>query len=286
MNAPLIKRRRQRPSGAAAFVLVLLACYFLLPLWWLIVAASKSQGNLISTTSLWFSHFQLWGNLKLLFGYDGDVFLRWILNSVIYAGGGALAATLVSAMAGYALGVYVFRGREAVFNVVIASVLIPVTVLSLPLFLLMTKIGLTGTYFSVLIPSVVSPFGVYLARIFASESIPVELLEAGRLDGASELRLFFTMSMRLMSPGLVTIFLFQFVAIWNNYFLPLIMLSDQSKYPVTLGLATWNAYAHHEPIYQTYVITGAFVSVIPLLIAFLLLQRLWRAGLAAGGLKG
>lgn len=281
-----LKSRRNRPSLPAGIVLLAFACYFLFPLWWLIVAASKNQASLLSSASMWFSHFQLWGNLKALFSYDGDAFLRWIFNSLIYAGGGALVATLVSAMAGYALGVYVFRGREAVFSLVITAVLIPVTVLSLPLFLLMSKVGLSGTYFSVLIPSFVSPFGVYLARIFAAESVPPELLEAGRIDGAGELRLFFTMSMRLMSPGLVTIFLFQFVAIWNNYFLPLIMLSDQSKYPVTLGLGTWMAYAHHLPVYQTYVITGAFVSVIPLLIAFLLLQRLWRAGLAAGGLKG
>ena len=276
---------RRRPV-AAVFALALLSCYFLLPLWWLIVAATKNQATLLNSPSLWFAHMQLAGNLGRLFGQDGDVFLRWIGNSLIYAGGGALLATALSAMAGYALGIYAFRGREALFSVVIASVLIPVTVLSLPLFLLMSAVHLTGSYLSVLIPSVVSPFGVYLARIFAVDSVPVELLEAGRIDGAGELRLFATVGVRLMSPGLVTIFLFQFVTIWNNYFLPLVMLSDRKTFPVTLGLATWDSYSYHLPSYQTFVITGAFVSVIPLLIAFLLLQRLWRAGLAAGGLKG
>ncbi len=277
---------RRRPAAPAMIVLALLSCYFLLPLWWLIVAATKNQATLLNSPSLWFAHAQLAGNLERLFGQDGDVFLRWIGNSLIYACGGALLATVLSAMAGYALGLYVFRGREALFSVVIASVLIPVTVLSLPLFLLMSAVHLTGSYLSVLIPSVVSPFGVYLARIFAVDSVPVELLEAGRIDGAGELRLFVTVGMRLMRPGLVTIFLFQFVTIWNNYFLPLVMLSDRRTFPVTLGLATWNSYSYHLPYYQTFVITGAFVSVIPLLIAFLLLQRLWRAGLAAGGLKG
>lgn len=281
----MFQQRRRRPI-AAVFALALLSCYFLLPLWWLIVAATKNQATLLNSPSLWFARVQLAGNLGRLFGQDGDVFLRWIGNSLIYAGGGALLATVLSAMAGYALGVYVFRGREALFSVVIASVLIPVTVLSLPLFLLMSAVHLTGSYLSVLIPSVVSPFGVYLARIFAVDSVPVELLEAGRIDGAGELRLFATVGMRLMSPGLVTIFLFQFVTIWNNYFLPLVMLSDRKTFPVTLGLATWDSYSYHLPYYQTFVITGAFVSVIPLLIAFLLLQRLWRAGLAAGGLKG
>lgn len=285
MSSAMFQRRRRRPI-AAVFALALLSCYFLLPLWWLIVAATKNQATLLNSPSLWFARVQLAGNLGRLFGQDGDVFLRWIGNSLIYAGGGALVATVLSAMAGYALGVYAFRGREALFSVVIASVLIPVTVLSLPLFLLMSAVHLTGSYLSVLIPSVVSPFGVYLARIFAVDSVPVELLEAGRIDGAGELRLFATVGVRLMSPGLVTIFLFQFVTIWNNYFLPLVMLSDRKTFPVTLGLATWDSYSYHLPYYQTFVITGAFVSVIPLLIAFLLLQRLWRAGLAAGGLKG
>jgi multiple sugar transport system permease protein len=274
-----------RPSVPSAVILALFAVYFLLPLWWLLVAATKNRGDLVNTFSLWFAHFQLGHNLSQLFSESGGVFVHWVLNSIIYACGGALAATLLSAMAGYVLGVFVFPGRQAVFSVVLASVLIPTTALTLPLFLLMSKIGLTDNYLSVLIPSAVSPFGVYLARIFAQASVPAELLEAGRLDGAGELRLFFGMSIRLMSPGLVTIFLFQFVAIWNNYFLPLIMLTNQSLYPVPLGLGAWSSYSNHDPTFQTPLITGAFVSCVPLLIAFLLLQRLWRAGLAAGGLK-
>jgi multiple sugar transport system permease protein len=137
----------------------------------------------------------------------------------------------------------------------------------------------------VFLPSLVSPFGVYLSRIYAASSVPDEIIEAARIDGAGEVRTFFTLSIRLMSPALVTIFLFQFVSIWNNFFLPLIMLRDQTLFPVTLGLYTWNSQVSQIPDIRTLVLVGAFVSIIPLLIAFLSLQRFWRNGLGAGGLK-
>jgi multiple sugar transport system permease protein len=137
----------------------------------------------------------------------------------------------------------------------------------------------------VLIPSIVSPFGVYLARIYATGSIPAEIIEAGRVDGASEFRIFRTISLRIMSPALVTIFLFQFVAIWNNFFLPLVMLSNQNLYPVTLGLYSWDNQYGQAPQLISYVVTGAMISVIPLVIAFLSLQRFWRSGLTAGSIR-
>jgi multiple sugar transport system permease protein len=137
----------------------------------------------------------------------------------------------------------------------------------------------------VFLPSLVSPFGVYLARIYAASSVPDEIIEAARIDGAGEVRTFFTVATRLMAPAMVTIFLFQFVAIWNNFFLPLIMLRDQSLFPVTLGLYIWNTQVSQIPEIRAYVIIGALLSIIPLIIAFLGLQRFWRNGLGAGGLK-
>jgi len=188
-------------------------------------------------------------------------------------------------MCGYALAKYGFRGREAVFNVVLSGVLVPATALALPLFLIFSQVGLTNTFWAVFLPSIVSPFGVYLARIYASSSVPDELLEAARLDGSSEVRTFFTVATRLMAPALVTIFLFQFVAIWNNFFLPLIMLRDPSLFPVTLGLYSWNSSIGQNPELRSFVVIGAFVSIVPLIIAFLSLQRFWSGGLAAGSIK-
>jgi multiple sugar transport system permease protein len=281
--------RSGAPRGEAvlpvAFMFVATA-YFLLPLWWLLVSASKARADLTTTPGLWFARFRLFDNIGDLFGRDDGIFWRWLLNSVIYAGAGALVSTLLASMAGYALAKYAFRGREVIFSAILAGVLVPATALALPLFLLFSQVDLSNTYWAVLIPSLASPFGVYLARIYAAGAVPDEIIEAGRIDGAGEFRIFFTTAVRLMTPALVTIFLFQFVAIWNNFFLPLIMLVDQRLWPITLGLFAWNSQTNRDPTLATAAIVGSFVSVVPLIAAFLLLQRYWRSGLAGGAVKG
>jgi multiple sugar transport system permease protein len=280
------KRQHPLSVGGATLFMVLFAGYFLAPVWWLLVTASKTRAELRSSSGMWFGgSFELPGNVTDVLTHDGGLFLEWMANSVLYAGVGGLVATLVAAMAGYALAKYVFPGREAVFNVILAGVLVPTTALALPLFLLFSRVDATDTHLAVLLPSCVSPFGVYLARIYAAASVPDELIEAARLDGASEMRTFFAIAVRLMSPALVTVFLFQFVAIWNNFFLPLVMLQDSALYPVTLGLHTWNSQVPHAPELQLHVIVGALLSIVPLIIAFLCLQRFWRSGLGAGGVK-
>lgn len=260
--------------------------YFTLPLYWLLVASTKSRSDLASTGGLWFSDPQLFTNVGDLLERDNGIFLRWMVNSILYAGVGAAISTLLAAMAGYALAKFEFRGREVIFGSILAGVLVPATALALPLFLLLSEVQLSNTYWAVLLPSLVSPFGVYLSRIYAAASVPGEIIEAGRIDGASEFRIFFTIATRLMVPALVTIFLFQFVAIWNNFFLPLIMLVDSNLFPITLGLFAWSSQAARDPQLTTNVIVGSLVSVVPLIIAFLLLQRYWRSGLGAGGVKG
>jgi multiple sugar transport system permease protein len=270
----------------AVGISVVAALYFLLPVYWLVVASTKSTSSLFGSSGLWFSEPQFLSNMRRLFSFQDGIYLRWVLNSVIYSGGGAAVATLLSAQAGYALAKYSFRGREAVFNVVLGGVLIPGTALALPLYLLFTKVGIVGSYWSVLIPSFVSPFGVYLCRIYAEASVPDELMESARLDGAGELRIFTTLGLRIMTPALVTVFLFQFVGIWNNYFLPLVMLSDPHRYPITLGLTSWQSFQDRQPELYQLVVGGAFVSVIPLMIAIVVLQRYWRTGLTQGSVKG
>ena len=290
-TAPRLSRRaapsRESLLSRSAAMLVMLICtfYFLVPIWWLFVAATKDRQQFTSSAPLWFADFNLFENIANLAAYRDGVFFRWMLNSVIYAGAGAAIATLLATMAGYALAKYTFRGREATFNVILGGVLVPATALALPLFLLFSQIGATNTFWSVFLPSLVSPFGVYLARIYASSSVPDEIMEAARIDGAGEVRTFFTVATRLMAPAMVTIFLFQFVSIWNNFFLPLIMLRDEGLFPVTLGLYVWNTQVSQIPEIRAYVIIGALLSIIPLLVAFLGLQRFWRNGLGSGGLK-
>ncbi|QOD02823.1 carbohydrate ABC transporter permease [Pseudarthrobacter sp. BIM B-2242] len=274
--------------SAAMLIMGVFTLYFLTPIWWLLVSSSKTGGEITSTAPLWFtadSTSTFLANLGSLFTYGDGVFGRWLANSALYAGLGALLGTLIAAMCGYALAKYEFRGREAIFNIVLSGVLVPATALALPLFLIFSEVKLTNTLWAVFLPSLVSPFGVYLARIYAAASVPTELLEAARLDGSSEIRTFFTVSTRLMAPALVTIFLFQFVAIWNNFFLPLIMLRDQVLFPVTLGLYAWNSQISQIPELRVLVIVGALVSILPLIGTFLALQRFWSSGLGAGSVK-
>jgi multiple sugar transport system permease protein len=275
-------------SIGAMFFLVVFTIYFLVPFFWLVVSSTKTAGDLFNTFGLWFApNFNLWANLQELFTYSDSLYLRWLGNTFLYAGVGALLGTFLASMAGYAMAKYVFSGRNLIFSVVLGAILVPATALALPLYLLMSKWNLTNTYWSVLLPSIVSPFGVYLSRIYATASVPDELLEAARIDGAGEFRTFATVALRLMSPALVTIFLFQFVGIWNNYFLPLVMLSNEKLFPITVGLQTWNVTTGGaQKFLYTLIISGALVSAIPLLIGCVILQRYWRSGLGAGSVKG
>ncbi|SFR70487.1 multiple sugar transport system permease protein [Agromyces sp. CF514] len=286
-GAPRARGPREKLTSRTAAMLVMgvFTLYFLVPIWWLLVASTKSPGQLLTTPGLWFADLNFLDNVAALFDYRGGVYWRWLGNSVLYAGLGGLIGTLIAAMCGYALAKYRFPGREVIFNVVLGGVLVPATALALPLFLMFSQVGLTNTFWAVFLPSIVSPFGVYLTRIFAAASVPDELIEASRIDGAGEVRTFFTVSIRLMSPALVTVFLFQFVAIWNNFFLPLIMLRSEELFPVTFGLYTWNSQLNQIPELRSYVLIGAMLSIVPLIVAFLALQRYWRNGLGAGALK-
>jgi len=274
--------------GIMTFLFVF-TVYFLLPFFWLIVSSTKSQADLFGTFGLWFApDFRLFANLQQLFSFNDGVYARWMLNTLLYAGVGAVVGTFIASMAGYALAKYMFRGRDLTFSIILGAILVPATTLALPLYLLMSSVGLTNTYWSVLLPSLVSPFGVYLARIYAAAAVPDELLEAARIDGASEFATF-RIALHLMTPALVTILLFQFVAIWNNYFLPLVMLNDPNLFPITVGLQSWNVTASNASTGQTIynlIVTGALLSSIPLLIGCIILQRFWRGGLGAGSVKG
>lgn len=267
-------------------VLAVVAVYFLVPVYWLVISSTKSPADLYGSFGFWFKNPTFLQNMSRVFTYQDGIYLRWLLNSVLYAGVGALLATLFAAATGYVLAKYHFKGREALFNFVLAGVLVPGTALALPMYQLFSTVHLVNTYWAVLIPSLVSPFGVYLARVYAAASVPDSLLEAARIDGVGEVRIFFSVVLRLMTPVLVTVFLFQFVGVWNNYFLPLVMLSNDKLYPITLGLTTWQAGSARNPQLLQTTIGGALVSVVPLAIAMIVLQRFWRGGLTEGSVKG
>ncbi|TXS46469.1 carbohydrate ABC transporter permease [Streptomyces sp. uw30] len=275
---------RRRIALIPTVTLLLGALYCLLPVAWVVIAATKSGSELFSTfTFLPGTGFA--DNVADLSAYRDGVYWQWMGNSALYAGLGALLSTVVSAFSGYALAIYRFPGRETIFNVLLAGVLMPPVILAIPQYLLLAKADLTDSYLSVLLPQLLSPYGVYLSRIYATAAVPADVVEAGRMDGASEWRIFTRIALPMMVPGMVTVFLFQFVAIWNNFLLPYIMLSDDERFPITLGLYTLLEQGANTPALYTLVITGAFLAVIPLVALFLVIQRFWSLDLLSGAVK-
>ncbi|GGP53900.1 carbohydrate ABC transporter permease [Streptomyces calvus] len=278
---------RPRTLGRATVnaVVGLSVLYTLLPVLWLLLAAAKNRDALFGSALLSLSDFSFLTNLGDLFAMEGGQYGRWYVNSLLYAVLGAAVGSLVSVACGYAFDKYRFRHKEKLFGLVLAAVMVPQTVLALPLYLMASEAGIVNTFWAVFVPVLFNPFGVYLGRIFSQGYVPDEVLEAARIDGAGELTMYARVALRMLGPGLVTVFLFQLTAIWNNFFLPMVMLSDQDLYPVSLGLYTWNSSASVSPEYYPVVIMGSLLAVLPLILAFALLQRFWRSGLTAGAVK-
>jgi multiple sugar transport system permease protein len=264
-------------------VLVVAMLYFLVPVFWVFVASTKSNADLTNTFGFWFAEWNLPANYDSLMNWTQGNFWRWVGNSVLYSTAAGVIGTLFAVMAGYAIAKFAFPGKRIAVAVIMAGLLLPVALLTVPLYMEFHALGLTNTMWAIIIPSAVSPFGVFLGMVYAESSVPTELLEAARIDGASEPRIFFTIVLRLLSPAVVTIFLFIFVATWNNFLLPLMMISSAELKPVTLGLYGMMSYFAPE---KGAVMLGALLGVVPLIILFFTLQRYWRSGLAAGAVKG
>jgi multiple sugar transport system permease protein len=301
--APAPARRRaaeddDRPTGQVPrrsrvlvlVGLVLFGLYSVAPVWWLVVSATKNERDLIQTGGLWFAEFNLFANLRALVEYEDGIFLRWGLNSLLYACVGSFVGMLVALAAGYGLSRFSFRGRGLVLGMVIGSFLIPYAMLTVPLYLLFVQVGLVDTVWAVLLPTVISPFSVYLAKVYVDGAIPPELLEAARIDGAGEVRIFFQIVLRMLGTCGATVFLLAFVQSWNGFFLPLTMLQGAENWTLTLGLYNWLVQSHTSAggsvvDFTALVITGALLSVVPLAAFLLAMQRFWRSGVSLGALK-
>ncbi len=288
------RRRRRLPSKGSVFahcIMVFGLLYFLTPLLWLVIASTKTNGGLFNSFGFWFAQpFNLFQNISDVLSRDNGAFILWLRNSAIYACTAAFLSTVIATLAGYAFAVYDFRGRNVLFAVVIGSVFVPASVLAVPLFFMMSKagLGLSNTLISIILPSLVNPFGVYLMRIYADRAIPRELIDAARVDGAGEFRIFSQVAFRLLVPGFVTVLLLAFVGAWNNYFLPLLLLSRSDTFPVTVGLAYWNSLATQPgnvQVLYAIVVTASLLAIIPVMVAFLIVQRYWEGGLTVGGVK-
>jgi multiple sugar transport system permease protein len=283
--------------GRAATAVTILgaALFFVLPLIWLLVAITKSGGALERrgpfSPGSW---SDLVGNWNELLGFQDHAVIGWLSNSALYSLA-ALAITLViSIPAGYALARLRFRGRRPLLITTLVVMLMPNTALVLPVFLEMNQLHLVGKALSVILPMSFYPFGVYLAYIYFSSSIPADLLEAARIDGCSELQVFTRIALPLAAPIVALVGFFNFVQNWNNYFLPFVMLPSSDRYPVQVGLSTllsstpaFNpSSAGSSSIQLPTLALATVLSVLPLLAVFVFSQRFLVAGLTAGSTKG
>ena len=292
---PSVRKRKlytlanPRKSLSLTILTGLFALYCIVPMLWLVINATKSQQDFVSSFGLGFGgHFALWDNVVQVFTFQDGIFSRWLLNTVLYVVIGAVVSTFLAALGGYALAKHDFVGRRAFLLIVLGSISVPGIALAIPQFLLFAQLGITNTPWAVLIPSFINPFGLYLMWVFSDQAVPTGLIEAARIDGAGELRIFLRIAFPLLAPATVTVLLFSFVSIWNNYFLPLIMLKDPAWYPLTIGINQWNklgSTAGNGELIQNLVITGSLLMIIPLIVAFLSLQRYWQSGLSMGAIK-
>ena len=275
--------------SVVGIALLLMAVYMIMPLAWLVFASTKGNQTLYSTPGFWFGpNIQFLANVHWLLTYQDSIFVRWALNSVIYAVVTATLSTLLSTMAGFVFAKYHFVGKRPLFMIILGSLMVPSAALVIPAFLFVKALGLINTYAGFIVPLLANPFGVYFMRTYMGGTVSDELLDAARVDGASEPLLFRVIVLRVVTPGLITLFLITFVGVWNNFFWPLVILSDDHLFPLTLGLAVWNSTATNagsgQPLYPL-VITGALFSIAPLIVLFLYLRRYIISGLMLGSLK-
>jgi multiple sugar transport system permease protein len=252
----------------------------LTPLWWMIAASLMPPGEANSyPPRLWpsaitFEHYTaLFTRLDLA---------RYLLNSTLLASAVTVISLFINSMAGYAFAKFRFRGRDRLFQSLLAALVIPAQVAMLPLFLLLKQFGLINTYWGVIIPGMASIFGIFLIRQYLL-AIPDSLLDAARMDGASEFRIYWSLVLPLCRPILVTLGIFTFVGTWNDFMWPLIVLTDSSMHTLPVALA--NLLGEHVQDTEL-MMAGSVLTVLPVMLLFVVLQRYYIAGIMLGGIKG
>jgi multiple sugar transport system permease protein len=268
---------------------VLFAIFTLAPVAWILINSTKTQANIFSTFGFWFARpFEFFHNFRLLFeNVDGNgIYIQWFGNTLLYAALGGGGATALAAFAGYGFARFRFRGSKAYFYITVGALLVPIASITVPLYLVYAKAHLINSIWGMVLPSLVSPVGVYLMRTYVELSVPRELIDAARIDGGGEARIFFRVGLPLMVPGLMTVLLISVVAVWNNYFLPLIIFSQNKLFPLTVGMGLWSQHATTTGDNSLYplIVMGGLVTIVPLIALFLVLQRYWRSGLLLGSI--
>lgn len=270
-------------------------CFYGIPILWLFLASTRSEAELLGNGALsvgsWASFRQTWMNLTT---FNDFQMVDWALNSLIYAGGGVLLALLTAIPGGYALALGSFPGRRLILVMTLIAMITPSTAVVLPIFLQMSILNLDNTLAGFTLASGFFPFGVYLSYIFFSTSLPKSVLESARVDGCSRLQLFLHIALPLAAPLVALVAFFSFLAIWSNYFLAFVLLSDDALYNLPVGLTTLvsgsgalsNLPTEGIPIKKPEVILAALLVALPVMIVFLFAQGRVRSGLLSGAEKG
>lgn len=263
----------------SVIILIAVVLFFLFPLYWIITGSFKSNAEITAREPIWFPMSPTMENYMELF--DNPAFL-WLFNIIFISAAAMLLTCITASLAGYALGKKRFIGRGVLFTIIICAMALPKQVIVIPLAQLMTFLNLKDTLWAVILPTVGWPFGVFLMKQF-SESIPTEILEAARVDGAGELRTFFSVVFPMIKPGIGALAIFTFVNTWNDYFLQLVMLISEEQW--TLPLAIANMQGEMSTDYGL-IMAGAALASVPIIIVFIAFQKYFTQGIAMGAVKG
>jgi multiple sugar transport system permease protein len=278
-------RRHLKKFAAAASVRLALGIMILIPLfpiYWMIISALKGPQELLKIPPTFFPEHATIEGFKTAF--NATPFADGVLSSFLIAGTATISVLITSVLAGYVFAKHRFRGRDTLFILVISTMFIPTIVTLVPLYWLVTSMGLSDSYVGVILPWLANAFGIFLMRQYISE-IPDELLEAARLDGSSELRILAQIVTPLLKPAILTLSVFSFVFYWNNFLWPLSILQSASKFPVVLQLNNLMSYSSGAQ-YENVVMAGALVASVPTLLIFFLAQRVFVQGISRTGVTG
>ncbi len=277
-------------------LLIILALLFMFPLYWIVTGAFKTGADINATTPVWFPSEWTTANFEKLFSRrSAPLFelgalvgptvpgaIRWLVNTVFMAVAAMILTCITAAMAGYALAKKRFFGRGLLFSLIVCAMALPKQVILIPLLKEMSALNLYDTLWAVIFPTVGWPFGVFLMKQF-SEGIPGEILEAARIDGASEFKTFVSIVIPMVKPGIGALAIFTFINSWNDYFMQLVMLASNSNYTISLGIATMQA---ETSIDMGLLMSGAALAAVPIIIVFLIFQKYFTQGITMGAVKG
>ena len=263
----------------AVVILIMLAIFFLFPLYWIVTGSFKSAIDINAKVPVWFPMNPTMGNYDKLFAKPAFL---WLFNIVFISAMAMILTCIIAALAGYALGKKRFYGRTILFTIIICAMALPKQVIVIPLAQEMKLLHLSDTLWAVILPTVGWPFGVFLMKQF-SETIPNEILEAARVDGAGELKTFFSVVFPMIKPGIGALAIFTFVNTWNDYFLQLVMLTSEEKWTLPLAIANMQGEMSSD---FGLIMAGAALASIPIIVVFIAFQKYFTQGIAMGAVKG